>query len=144
MTVITRHATFNEVHALYRQIPEFGGLHSLADLQQRVGPSACHLLIAEVDGQAAGFKLGYQTQEKVFYSWLGGVLPAFRRHGVARALLAEQERWARAQGYRRLTVKTRNQFRAMLTMLIGHHYQIVHLEKKGEVADYRLLLEKTL
>ncbi|CAI1917117.1 Uncharacterised protein [Serratia proteamaculans] len=29
-------------------------------------------------------------------------------------------------------------------MLIGRHYQIVQLEKKGEVADYRLLLEKTL
>jgi hypothetical protein len=32
----------------------------------------------------------------------------------------------------------------MLMMLIGNHYQIVQLEKKGEVADYRLLLEKTL
>ncbi len=29
-------------------------------------------------------------------------------------------------------------------MLIGQHYQIVQLEKKGKVADYRLLLEKTL
>lgn len=144
MTLITRHATFEEIHALYQQIPEFGGLHSLAHLQQRIGPSACHLLIAEVDGQPAGFKLGYQTQEKVFYSWLGGVLPAFRRLGVAQALLAEQERWAREQRYLRLSVKTRNQFRAMLMMLIGNHYQIVHLEKKGEVADYRLLLEKTL
>ncbi|ANS40698.1 GNAT family N-acetyltransferase [Serratia inhibens] len=144
MTVITRHATLKEIHALYGQIPEFGGLHSLADLQQRIGLSACHLLIAEIDGQPAGFKLGYQTQEKVFYSWLGGVLPAFRRHGVARALLAEQESWAQAQGYRQVRVKTRNQFQAMLMMLIGNHYQIVQLEKKGEVADYRLLLEKTL
>lgn len=144
MTIITRHATFEEIHALYRQIPEFGGLHSLADLRQRVGRSACHLLIAEIGGQPAGFKLGYQAQEKVFYSWLGGVLPAFRRHGVARALLAEQERWAQAQGYRQMRVKTRNRFQAMLMMLIGHHYQIVQLEKKGEVADYRLLLEKTL
>ena len=99
-------------------------------------------MIAEIDGQPAGFKLGYQRQETVFYSWLGGVLPAFRRHGVAQALLAEQERWARAQGYRQLTVKTRNRFRAMLAMLLAHHYQIVQLEKKGEVADYRLLLEK--
>lgn len=72
------------------------------------------------------------------------MLPAFRRHGVARALLAEQESWAQAQGYRQVRVKTRNQFQAMLMMLIGNHYRIVQLEKKGEVADYRLLLEKTL
>nr|WP_261425633.1 hypothetical protein [Serratia proteamaculans] len=31
-----------------------------------------------------------------------------------------------------------------LMMLIDRHYQIVQLEKKGEVADYQLLLEKTL
>lgn len=144
MTPIVRTATLEEIHRLYQRIPEFGSLHSLADLQRRIGPAPASLLIAEIDGQPAGFKLGYQRQETVFYSWLGGVLPAFRCHGVAQALLAEQERRARAQGYRQLTVKTRNRFRAMLTMLLTHHYQIVQLEKKGEVADYRLLLEKNL
>ncbi|MDU2803959.1 MAG: GNAT family N-acetyltransferase [Serratia marcescens] len=130
MIPIVRTATLEEIHRLYQRIPEFGGLHSLADLQRRIGGASASLLIAEIDGQPAGFKLGYQQRETVFYSWLGGVLPAFRRHGVAQALLAEQERWARA--------------RAMLTMLLAHHYQIVQLEKKGEVADYRLLLEKNL
>ncbi|HIE6454178.1 TPA: GNAT family N-acetyltransferase [Serratia marcescens] len=144
MTPIVRNATLEEIHRLYQRIPEFGNLHSLADLQRRIGTAHASLLIAEIDGQPAGFKLGYQQRETVFYSWLGGVLPAFRRHGVAQALLAEQERWAQAQGYRQLTVKTRNRFRAMLTMLLTHHYQIVQLEKKGEVADYRLLLEKNL
>jgi GNAT superfamily N-acetyltransferase len=144
MTVTTRHATLEEIHRLYQQIPEFGNLHNLNDLQQRIGSLPMAALIAEVDGQAAGFKLGYQQQDRVFYSWLGAVLPACRRHGVALALLAEQENWARAQGYHQLRVKTRNQFRAMLMMLINNHYQIVQLAKKGEVADYRLLLEKTL
>jgi hypothetical protein len=31
----------------------------------------------------------------------------------------------------------------MLMLLIDNGYRIVELEKKGEVADYRLLLEKT-
>ncbi len=66
------------------------------------------------------------------------------RQGVAQAMLAKQERWARAQGYQRLWVKTRNPFRGMLMLLIGGDYQIFALEKKGEVAEYRLLLEKAL
>ncbi|MEE4483343.1 GNAT family N-acetyltransferase [Serratia ficaria] len=144
MSLTTRNAPLEEIHRLYRCIPEFGGLHSLADLRQRIGSAPASLLIAEIDGRPAGFKLGYQLREGAFYSWLGGVLPAFRRHGVAQALLTEQELWARAQGYRQLRVKTRNRFRAMLMMLIANHYQIVRLENKGEVADYRLLLEKTL
>lgn len=144
MLFTTRQATLEEIHALYLCIPEFGNLHNLGDLQQRVGDNPSHCLIAEVDGQTVGFKLGYQTGPGEFYSWLGAVLPAFRRQGIAQVLLMEQERWARAQGYQQLWVKTRNQFRAMLMMLISHDYQIFSLEKRGEVADYRLLLKKTL
>lgn len=140
----TRSATLDEIQQLYQHIPEFNAAHGLQDLQQRVGDAVYYALIADLDDQPAGFKLGYQTGDDTFYSWLGGVLPAFRRRGVAGRLLEEQERWARAQGFRRLTVKTRNQFRGMLMLLIDRHYQIITLEKKGEVADYRLLLEKTL
>lgn len=44
----------------------------------------------------------------------------------------------------RLYVKTRNQFRAMLMLLVRNGYLVIGLEKKGEAADYRLLPEKTL
>ncbi|AML56098.1 Protein export cytoplasm protein SecA ATPase RNA helicase [Serratia rubidaea] len=140
----TRTATLAEIQQLYQHIPEFNAAHRLQDLQLRIGDAMHYARIAELDGQPAGFKLGYQTGDDTFYSWLGGVLPAFRRRGVAGRLLEEQERWARTQGFRRLTVKTRNQFRGMLMLLIARHYRIITLEKKGEVADYRLLLEKTL
>ncbi|CAE1141184.1 GNAT family N-acetyltransferase [Serratia sp. JUb9] len=140
----TRPATLAQIQQIYQHIPEFAAAHSLQDLQLRIGDAAHYALIAELDGQPVGFKLGYQTGDDTFYSWLGGVLPAFRRCGVAGRLLEEQERWARMQSFTRLTVKTRNQFRAMLTLLVSRHYQIIALEKKGEVADYRLLLEKIL
>lgn len=144
MPLTIRPAQLEEILHLYRQIPEFGSCHSLAELQQRIAGRPASLLIAEIGGQPAGFKLGYQDTPDTFYSWLGGVLPTFRRHGVAQALLQEQENWVRAQRYRKLSVKTRNQFRAMLMMLIANGYQIIALEKKGEVADYRLMLEKRL
>ncbi|TQI78259.1 acetyltransferase (GNAT) family protein [Serratia fonticola] len=144
MLVTTRQATLEEIHHLYCCIPEFSGFHNLDDLRQRVADSTMLGLIAEIDGQPAGFKLGYQTQPGEFYSWLGAVLPAFRRQGVAQAMLTAQEQWAKAQGYRRLWVKTRNAFRGMLIMLISNDYQIFSLEKKGKVDDYRLLLEKAL
>ncbi|WP_422527354.1 GNAT family N-acetyltransferase [Serratia fonticola] len=144
MRLTTRQVTLEEIHSLYLCIPEFGSLHRLKDLQQRIRDNPSHGLIAEIDGQAAGFKLGYQTAPGEFYSWLGAVLPDFRRKGIAQTMLAEQERWARSQGYQQLWVKTRNQFRAMLIMLISHEYQIFTLEKKGEVDEYRLLLKKNL
>lgn len=91
MLVTTRQATLEEIHHLYRCIPEFSGFHNLDDLRQRVADSTMLGLIAEIDGRPAGFKLGYQTQSGEFYSWLGIVLPAFRRQGVAQAMLTAQE-----------------------------------------------------
>ena len=57
MIPIVRIATLEEIHRLYQRIPEFGGLHSLADLQRRIGGAPASLLIADIDGQPAGFQL---------------------------------------------------------------------------------------
>lgn len=51
MTPIVRTATLEDIHRLYQRIPEFGGLHSLADLQRRIGAAPASLLIAEIAGQ---------------------------------------------------------------------------------------------
>lgn len=97
-------------------------------------------MIAEIDGQAAGFKLGYQTTPGEFYSWLGQFYLPFAAkgspsHAGGAGALGAFARLSTAVG------KTRNQFRAMLIMLISHEYQIFTLEKKGEVDEYRLLLK---
>lgn len=101
-------------------------------------------MIAYVGEEPADFKLGYALDKDTFYSWLGGVLPAYRRDGVAQALLEAQETWAKEKGYKSISVKTRNSFPAMLMMLIKNGYQVIELEKKGEVVDYRLVLRKGL
>nr|WP_081943048.1 GNAT family N-acetyltransferase [Cedecea neteri] len=142
MTV--RHASLEEILALYHRLPEFGDCRTVADLQTRLAANQTSQLIACVNGVPAGFKLGYALGETEFYSWLGGVLPEFRRDGVAQALLVEQEKWAKEQGYRKLTVKTRNKFRGMLMMLLKNGYQLIEIEPKGDPDDYRLLLQKSL
>jgi GNAT superfamily N-acetyltransferase len=58
-------------------------------------------LVAEADGKLIGSIIG------VFDGWRANiyrlaVLPAFRRRGIARALLAEVEKWLLQQGAKRL------------------------------------------
>ncbi|EOV0674983.1 GNAT family N-acetyltransferase [Cronobacter dublinensis] len=144
MSISIRHVPPEETAAVYRLIPEFAGVHDAQAIRQRIGGRVACALVAYDEAQPVGFKLGYETAPGEFYSWLGGVAPAYRRDGVAQRLLEAQERWAQEHGYARLRVKTRNQFRAMLMLLIRNGYQIIGLEKKGEAADYRLLLEKSL
>ncbi|WP_370548070.1 GNAT family N-acetyltransferase [Edwardsiella tarda] len=145
MTAITLHAaTPQEILALYRAIPEFNSHHTLADLHARLDGRESSLLIARIAGQAVGFKIGYALDSQTVYSWLGGVLPAWRRAGVAQSLLQAQQQWAIQHGYRRIEVKTRNGFPAMLMMLIKNGYSIIQLQPQGAVADYRLRLAKAL
>lgn len=142
--ITVRQASLAEILELYHRLPEFEDCRSVADLQARLATNQTSQLIACVNGVPAGFKLGYALSETEFYSWLGGVLPEFRRDGVAQALLLAQEKWAMEQGYRTLSVKTRNKFRGMLMMLLKNGYQLVELEPQGEPNDHCLLLRKPL
>ena len=83
------------------------------------------LFIAEIDGELAGFKAGYDRyQDGSYYSWLGGVVPALRRYGVAQSLLEAQEAWASESGYNGIYVKTRNRFVGMRIFLAKNGYYL--------------------
>ena len=100
------------------------------------------LFLAEIDGELAGFKAGYDRyQDGSYYSWLGGVVPNFRRFGVAQALLDAQEAWVSEQGYQGIYVKTRNKFVGMRMFLAKNGYDVIGVEKPvGEaVEDTRIL-----
>jgi GNAT superfamily N-acetyltransferase len=123
----------------YDAIPEFEQSYSSQEINRRLLSTASLLLIAKIEGEVAGFKLGYQTADDVFYSWLGGVSPDYRGLGLAKSLLEYQERWASEQGYNRIEVKTRNCFPAMLKILINNQYQITAM-----TADHQHLSQNTL
>ncbi|QQX80442.1 GNAT family N-acetyltransferase [Shewanella sp. KX20019] len=110
--------------SIYDAIPEFEQPYSNQEISSRLLATPSLLLLAKIEGEIAGFKLGYQMTDEVFYSWLGGVSPDYRGLGLAKSLLEYQERWTREQGYSRIDVKTRNCFPVMLKMLINNHYQI--------------------
>jgi GNAT superfamily N-acetyltransferase len=112
-------------------------------LDEKLAGRAPLYLAAVVDGRAAGFKIGYPLSETVFYSWLGGVAPEFRCAGVAAALLAHQERWAAAHGYREMQVKSMNRFPGMLRLLIKNGYRITGVEG-SEPVEMKICFAKQL
>ncbi len=134
--------------ALAEQIPEFdagdGGL-DLRDFHRRLSGRSALVLIASVDDQPVGFKAGYDRYaDGSWYSWMGGVLPARRSHGVAVGLLDAQESWAIAAGFERIYVKTRNRHRSMLRLLVKRGYDILQVDPRDVPVENRLLLSKRL
>ncbi|MED5595454.1 GNAT family N-acetyltransferase [Janthinobacterium sp. P210006] len=138
-----RIGNIEEAWQVLQAIPEFDQRRSLAQLQERL-PAGALVLIAEVDGQPVGCKLGYAAEDGSLYSWLGGVLPAHRKTGLAQRLLERQEGWAREQGYVAVTVKSMNRYPAMLRLLIRNGYQIRAVEHFGDPARERIHFVKPL
>lgn len=129
--------------ALSMEIPEFQEPYPWEKWQRRLAVEDVVILVAHVDDQPAGFKVGYGTPE-FFYSWIGGVLPDFRKHGVARILADKMEELIKPR-YAALRMKTRNRYKAMLHFALSNGFNIVEVlpaTSGHPVHDIRIVLEK--
>ena len=143
--MIIKEGNIDQVIPLLGDLEEFIQKDNRATITERIQNRDSLILIAYLEDQAAGFKLGYAKSKKHFYSWLGGVLPQFRQKGIARRLLDYQEKWARNNGYTVITVKSRNRFKNMIRLLVKNNYLITGVEvSDAGILDKKILFEKRL
>ena len=128
---------------LSHQIPEFINPPDANEYHKRLDHVPQLILVAYQHDRPVGFKVGYKRDD-YFYSWMGGVLPEFRKYGVATALARSQESWALRQGYNSITFKTRNVHKGMLIFALKNGFNIVGFKERGSVDTYRILLRKVL
>jgi GNAT superfamily N-acetyltransferase len=142
---IMREASHSELLWVHEHIPEFQGKASLDFYTERLKHRLFLAMIAERDGELLGFKVGYQSDNAdTFYSWMGGVRPEFRNHGIAEALADYQENWAKEKGFKSIFFKTRNRFPAMIAFGLKRGFKIIEVIPKGGVEDYRVVMYKGL
>ena len=142
--ILIREGNIEEVVALSLSIPEFVAPHPAEEYRKRLEGVPNLVLVVESAGKVVGFKVGYAMDEQLFYSWMGAVLPEFRQLGVAKALAIWQEEWARSQGFTRIQFKTRNRLKAMLHFALGNGFDIIGVEPRETLGEYRILLQKML
>ncbi|MGV1720027.1 GNAT family N-acetyltransferase [Vibrio furnissii] len=139
-----RLGTLAEAVQVVQEIDEFAHKETVASMAQRLAGKHDLILIAEEHGQLLGFKIGYELDSETFYSWFGGVSALARNRGVAQHLLNAQEHWVAKHGYRQLKVKSRNQFPAMLRLLLRNGYLIENFEKVEPLLESRIHFVKHL
>ena len=145
ITFKIREASTAELLWVHERIPEFPGKASLEFYTDRLKHRLFLALVAEKDGELLGFKVGYQSETPdTFYSWMGGVRPEFRMHGIADALAEFQENWARERRFKAVFFKTRNRFPAMIAFGLKRGFAIMGVLPKGGVEDYRVVMRKEL
>ena len=120
--------------AISQQIPEFGVPYSEDVYLNRLLSKKHLILVAKHQAKPIGFKIGYELNAKTFYSWMGGVLPNFRKQGIAKSLAQRQETWAVANGYSHIRMKTRNYLKPMLHFALANHFYITGVESQWIIA----------
>ncbi|MBY0315066.1 MAG: GNAT family N-acetyltransferase [Bdellovibrionales bacterium] len=101
------------------------------------------LVVVYIDDLPVGFKLGYEIDQQIFYSWLGGVKKEYRQLGLASLMMKTLVEWCGARGYKSLRTKTRNEFPEMMILNLKHGFKITktYLSKDNQL---RIEMEKSL
>ncbi|MFB6278332.1 MAG: GNAT family N-acetyltransferase [Salinibacter sp.] len=100
------------------------------------------ILLAQTGGTDVGFKLGYRLDEVTFYSAKGGVHPAHRRNGIARALLYAMLDVVKQRGYERFVYDTfPNKHPGMTVLGLDEGFEVIRAGYSAQYQDYRLRFE---
>ena len=140
-----RQGSIEEIVALSQKIPELKNPYGLEDYKRKFNTKHI-ILVATAENQIVGFKCGYERDPdtKKFYSWMGGVLPEFRKSGAAKLLLHHMEKWCLDEGYQILEFKTLNEHKAMLIFSLKYGFEIIDVVNSDKDLRKRIVLQKKL
>ncbi len=95
------------------------------------------------ENQIVGFKIGYRYNNTTFYSWAGGVLSEFRRHGIAHKLAQLQEQRVKEKGYMKMRTKSMNRFKPMMILNLKNGFNIKSMYT-NDVDQTKIIFEKDI
>jgi GNAT superfamily N-acetyltransferase len=101
-------------------------------------------MLALVERRPVGFTIGFELKPSVFFTWFYGVLPDYRRQGIASQLMDAVHGWATMNEYESIRFEFHNQHRPMLHLAIALKYDIVGLRWDPDRGDNLVLFQKSL
>ncbi len=128
---------------LYNQI--FRPMRDLDSFERRFrGRYNILRLMARIGDRPVGFFVGFELKPTVFFAWFYGVLPEFRRMGIASQLMEAVHDWAQEHQYESVRFECHNQHRPMLHLAIAKEYDIVGMRWDPDRGDNLVIFEKVL
>lgn len=102
------------------------------------------MVVANMDERPVGFSLGFELKPTIFFEWLYGVLPDYRRTGIASQLMDGVHAWSREHGYEQTRLECHNRHRPMLHLCIAKQYDVVGIRWDSDRHDNLVIFEKDL
>lgn len=137
-------AVLSELLALITTVfPDMNSAATLEDVRWRLSyMPCCWVFCARIEGQMVGFKVGYATKARHYYSWLGGVHTRWLRQGIARELMAQQHAWLRSEGFAVVETAAQAKNEAMCELNLASGFELVGSREKRR--GLQLIYEKQL
>ena len=133
MSNIVRSMNISQIPEIIAKLPEFTHKTTEQEILERIEGKDYDLFMVQDNGKPAGFLVAYDLDEKVYYNWIMGVLPEFRRKGFGRQLIEQFESTAKGKGYISVQVKTMEKFKEMQHLLTNLKYEKIGLDDKGKI-----------
>ncbi|TLS36589.1 GNAT family N-acetyltransferase [Pseudalkalibacillus caeni] len=133
----------SELDQIFRLNQEiFGNLNKESILSSLKKKENASIFLA-IDESVIAYKIGYERKSGHYYSWLGGVSPAYREKGIASTLMKKQHDWCLQTGYQSIQTKTKNKWKGMLILNLKYGFDIIgtYTDEKGEP---KIILQKIL
>ncbi|HZG16891.1 MAG TPA: GNAT family N-acetyltransferase [Candidatus Bathyarchaeia archaeon] len=140
----------------YQIIPDEQVCNGVIQLQEKVFQSKAQNMFAELknkdgililvamdESAIVGYKIGYQRKPRHYYSWLGGVDPAYRKHGIGNTLMRMQHEWCKQHDYQTIRTHTKNKWRDMIILNLRHGFDIIGTWT-DDLGEPKIMLEKRL
>lgn len=82
------------------------------------------IFIAYHNNNPVAYKVAFERSKRIYYSWIGGVDPKFRKMGIAKALMEKQHNLASGLGYGIVCTQTDNNFKPMIILNLESGFDI--------------------
>lgn len=106
--------------------------------------SKLSILIAYDDNKPIAYKIGFESSKSRFYSWIGGVIPAYRKQGLAQQLMQKQHEIAKSLGYKLISTQTDNSFKPMIVLNLKSGFEIRGTLQSVNDDHLTIIMEKAL
>lgn len=101
------------------------------------------ILAAYVDNENVGYLIGYDKNNS-FYCWVVAVDKNYRRMGILTQMMNIFENRAKQLGYNKVTLKTLNNKREMLSYLVKNKWNFTDVIKNENVTRNEIIAEKNI
>lgn len=143
--IIIKEVSLEESIKVYPKIEEWDRpeVGTIEYCRNRIDNLESIILGAYVDDEIIGYLIGYEKEDN-FYCWLAAVDKRYRRNGILTKMMNIFEKRAKNLGYNKISLKTLNNKREMLSYLVKNNWNFIEVIKNDNVILNEIIAEKRI